>query len=252
MLFYVGIASYKRPESSLTLDYLDRIGFPKEHRILSIQCEEDLEAYTKSGLRKRVGTFLYRKASTASGNRNTILDNVEPGTRVVFMDDDIKQVVMSDMGLRPLDTLEKFTQMCSMGFKMARNCHTIGFGLYPVANDYFMRGGAQKNAVCIGTLLGMVATPGIRFCDELATKEDYELCCRIIRKFGAFIRLDGFACDAKHYTKGGCESAWKDKESVKRIANLLVVKYPDILRLNPKRPGEVLMVRKGKKIGPWT
>ena len=39
MDFYVGIASYKRPEASRTLDYLDGLGFPKERRILSVQTE---------------------------------------------------------------------------------------------------------------------------------------------------------------------------------------------------------------------
>lgn len=80
MDFYVGIASYKRPEASRTLDYLDSLGFPKERRILSVQTEEDRDAYTRSGLSERVGTFLYREASTAAGNRNTILLNVPEGT----------------------------------------------------------------------------------------------------------------------------------------------------------------------------
>jgi hypothetical protein len=31
------------------------------------------------------------------------------------------------------------------------------------------------------------------------------------------------------------------------VAELLVAKYPDILKLNPKRPGEVLMVKRGKR-----
>lgn len=138
MDFYVGIASYKRPEASRTLDYLDSLGFPKERRILSVQTEEDRDAYTRSGLSERVGTFLYREASTAAGNRNTILSNVPEGTNVVFMDDDIKQVVMEDLGLVPLDTLEKFERMCKLGFATAQKNRTICFGLYPVANAYFM------------------------------------------------------------------------------------------------------------------
>ena len=214
---------------------------------MSVQTEEDRDAYTRSGLSERVGTFLYREASTAAGNRNTILLNVPEGTNVVFMDDDIKQVVMEDLGLVPLDTLEKFERMCKLGFSTAQKNRTICFGLYPVANAYFMRGGYKKAAICVGTLIGMVATPGITFCEELQTKEDYELCCRIIRKYGACIRLDRFACDALHYSKGGCEDAWKDKSGVIRVAELLVAKYPDILKLNPKRPGEVLMVKRGKR-----
>lgn len=144
MDFYVGIASYKRPEASRTLDYLDSLGFPKERRILSVQTEEDRDAYTRSGLNERVGTFLYREASTAAGNRNTILLNVPEGTNVVFMDDDIKQVVMEDLGLVPLDTLEKFERMCKLGFATAQKNRTICFGLYPVANAYFMRGGYKR------------------------------------------------------------------------------------------------------------
>ena len=32
------------------------------------------------------------------------------------------------------------------------------------------------------------------------------------------------------------------------MAELLVAKYPDILKLNPKRPGEVLMVKARKEV----
>ena len=76
-------------------------------------------------MNERVGTFLYREASTAAGNRNTILLNVPEGTNVVFMDDDIKQVVMEDLGLVPLDTLEKFERMCKLGFARTK---TLGYG----------------------------------------------------------------------------------------------------------------------------
>lgn len=151
MDFYVGIASYKRPEASRTLDYLDSLGFPKERRILSVQTEEDRDAYTRSGLSERVGTFLYREASTAAGNRNTILLNVPEGTNVVFMDDDIKQVVMEDLGLVPLDTLEKFERMCKLGFATAQKNRTICFGLYPVANSYFIRAAKEAGADSVTT-----------------------------------------------------------------------------------------------------
>lgn len=237
-----GIASYKRAEDQRTLDYLHRIGIDKRDIILSVQCEEDYIAYRKAGAEKKVGKILFRPGKNVSDNRNNILDNVPAGTRIVLLDDDLNAVCRLTRGkLKAIEEKDELYAMLKRGYGLAAKHRTVGFGLYPVKNPYFMSTGYTDRSVVIGTLFAVVNTD-LRF--EGTTKEDYEYCCKAIRKYGAFVRLNNYACDALHYSKGGCEEFWNNKEEICKTARNLVGRYPDILKLNKKKPGEVQMIRK--------
>lgn len=239
-----GIASYRRPDNQRTLDYLERMGIDREHIIMSVQSAEDKAQYERAGIGNRVGRLIYRPGKNVSDNRNTLLESVPPGTRLVMLDDDINAVCKLDgKGLRKIESREEFYSMLKRGYALAARHRTVGFGLYPVKNAYFMSTGYAERNVVIGTLFAIVNTD-LRFDAEMATKEDYEYCCKAIRRYGAFVRLNWYVCDAQHYTKGGCEEAWNDKAELFRTARRLAGKYPDILALNPKRPGEVKMAGK--------
>ena len=241
--FLIGIASSKRPNGCRTVDYLHSLGFPKERIILSVQTQTDVEAYTQSGVRERVGTFLYRKASSAGENRNTILDAVPEGTRLVLMDDDIRAIEILDRsaksGLVPITEKESFNKIMERGFSLASKHKTVCWGVYPVRNQYFMKPNYAPRNIVTTQVMGIVVGKQ-RFDDSLSTKEDYDFCCRVIRQYGSCIRLNYVTIDAPK-SAGGCEEAWKDKQKAEIIADMLCVMYPDILRPNPKRRGEVLM-----------
>lgn len=244
---FFGIASYHRPDNQRTLDYLERMGIDREHIIMAVQCKEDKAQYEKAGIGSRVGRLIYQAGRNVSDNRNTLLDSVPPGTRLVMLDDDINAVCRLDgKGLRKIESRDEFYSMLKKGYALAARHRTVGFGLYPVKNAFFMSNGYAERNVVIGTLFAIVNTD-LRFDTEMATKEDFEFCCKAIRRYGSFVRLNNFVCDAQHYTKGGCEDAWKDSEGMKRTAKRLVGKYPDILSLNPKRPGEIQMKKMGGK-----
>ena len=240
-----GIASYRRADNQRTLDYLERMGIDREHIIMSVQCEEDRAQYERAGIGKRVGRLIYRAGKNVSDNRNTLLDSVPPGTKLVMLDDDINAICRLDgNGLRKVEDRDEFYFMLKRGYALAARHRTVGFGLYPVKNAYFMSAGYAERNVVIGTLFAIVNTD-LRFDAEMATKEDYEYCCKAIQRYGAFVRLNNYVCDAQHYTKGGCEEAWNDKEELYRTARRLAGRYPDILSINPRRPGEVKMKGKG-------
>lgn len=242
--FYIGIASYKRPKNQRTLAYLEQIGFDQERIILSVQTEEDEKAYRAAGVHLRVGKFLFKPGRNASENRNTILDELKAGEKVVLLDDDITEISrLRDGELVPLETLSAFESMVKKGYSLAAKHHTAGFGIYPVHNAFFMSEKYRARNIADATLLGLVNT-GLRFNRQTDTKEDFELCCEIIRRYGAFVRMENYACKAQHHSKGGCEEFWKNTEENARIARLLVAKYPDIIQLNPRRPGEVKMKRR--------
>ena len=89
---YFATASYKRAENQRTVAYLERLGIEKEKIIVTVQTEEDFKEYTRQGIDKRVGRLIYREGKNVSDNRNTILDNIPIGEKVVIFDDDITAV----------------------------------------------------------------------------------------------------------------------------------------------------------------
>lgn len=213
---------------------------------MSVQNERDYREYKDAGIGGAVGTFLFKPANSAAGNRNTLLSYAKPGERIVLIDDDVKYISRLQGGaLKKVESLEQFERMITKGFALAQKHHTIGFGLYPVHNAYFMSCNYAPANICDAGLFAIINT-SMRFDEQLATKEDYDFCCRAIKNFGAFIRLNEYALNSPAGHKGGCEDAWNNVEENARIARFLVAKYPDIIQLNPRRPGEVKMKRRSK------
>ena len=247
MEYRIGIASYGRADRQLTLEYLRFISFPKDRIIMSVQTEKDYCEYREKGIDREVGTFIFERAETAAGNRNTILNHAGTMERVVLIDDDVKYISrLQGDRLEKVDSLEEFDRMVKKGYFLAKKHRTLGFGIYPVHNAYFMSPGYTPANICDAGLFAVVNT-SMRFDTSLRTKEDYDFCCRAIERYGAFVRLNGYAVNSPEGHRGGCEDAWKDRRGAERTARLLVGKYPDILALNTKRPGEVKMKTGGKR-----
>ena len=245
-MIYFGIPSYQRSEKQLTLDYLESVGVRPEQIVMSVQTEEDYEKYAK--YRDRVGQLIYRKAHNVSGNTNTIFDAVPKGEKIVILDDDIQYLsVLRGGKLHPVKTAEEFNRIFAFGYSVAAKLRTIGFSVYPVHNEYFMSNSVHTIHIGEGTLLAF-HNVGIRFDEFIDTKSDFETTCRVIRRYGTYPRLNMVSCKAGHYTSGGCDWNWKDPDRVAGDAATLVAMYPDLVRANPKRPGEVLMQRVGRKV----
>ena len=241
------IPSYKRDFEQLTLDYLARLNVPREMIYMSVQTESDLKAYKAAGIDQRVGKLIYRLGACVSDNRNTLLDAIPEGHYVVMMDDDIKTIVMLQGGkLVKIEAFDRLMNIIVRGFSAAAKNFTVGFGLYPTDNAYYMSDTVSACTIVDGMFIGLLNTK-VRYDARFTTKEDYDLCCRIIREYGAFPRLNMYAARAKSRSRGGCEEFWKDTEGRILTARRLIERYPDLLVPNPRREGEVLMRRDARR-----
>lgn len=243
---HFGIASYRRADNQRTIEYLESLGVDKSRILVSVQTREDYEAYTAAGIDCRA-KLIYRHGENVSDNRNNILDHFPPGTKIVMLDDDLKCINRLNAGkLTPIRTGEELERLLKHGYALAAKHRTVGFGLYPVNNAFYMSKGYASRSVVIGTFFAVVNTD-LRFDREMTVKEDYEYSCKAIRRYGAFVRLNNFACDAQHKSKGGCEELWSNTAEMQRTARRLAGLYPDIVKLNAKKPGEITMIKTGGK-----
>lgn len=234
-----GIPSYHRADAQPTAQLLSSFGIPREDIIISTQCLDDFDDYQMKW--SDIATVIFRGGSCVSDNRNTILHFLPAGTELVLLDDDISEfrILNRDCRLRPMDKAG-FLLLCQRGFSLCKKYKAGAWGLYPVENAFFMNAKAVPDQLLIGTTMGVVVQDGFRFDNTIRVKEDYEYCCHLMSCGQHTIRFNFAVAHAKHRTnKGGCHDDWCGNDDATKK---LLLMYPDIVKENPRRPGELLKI----------
>ncbi len=241
------IPSYKRSDRQKTLDYLEAIGCPKDWITLSVQCESDRDAYTRAGINRRVGTFLYREGKCAADNFNTLLDNYPRGAKIVILEDDINKVkrlvIDRKTGKRKLvniETLDEFLSLCRRGFATCSIENTVGFGLCMTRNAMFMKSGYHRRKLCDTGFYGLINTD-LRFDPQFVVLQDTDMCLQIIKRYGSFISIEDTCAAIDRFAKGGCTEAWQNKA---RMLQLLARKHGSLVEINPQKENSVKLKRR--------
>ena len=243
--FIAAIPSYKRPNEQLTLKYLKQLGLQKNEIYIFVQTESDLKAYTEKY--NADATIVFKEAHTVAQARNNILSFFDGRQNVLMFDDDVKRLaILKNNKLAEITDGETFRHLCSTCFETVRGKGQI-FGVYPCYNAYFMENSISTK-VTVNTVLGFVEGYKLRMNDRTQTKEDIELCGKILAGGGNVFRFNHVCVDAKHRTNdGGCKEVWESPENRKAVANLCFM-YPDIFAPKKNNPNEVRLVCKDKKI----
>ena len=181
---------------------------------------------------------------TIGKKRQFILDQYPVGEHIVFCDDDLKGYVrkvddkkVEDVPIKEMKQLfeQWFQDLELSGISMWGMC-----GMYDV-NPKFLMDKINRIAQLAGMTYGVIKKEELNFTDEISTKEDFEYSLKCIRKDGIIHRHSAYNPVASKYNaKGGC-STYRTSEVQIRDANWLVEHYPDLVKLNPRREGEVLM-----------
>lgn len=241
--FVIAIPSYKRPESQATVEYISGMGVPKERIYIFTQTQDDYEAYQKYA---GVSQIVYAEAKSVTEARNNILCNLDGN--ILMMDDDIRRIsIMKAGNLEPITEREMFAKIINECFEKTKKARAEIFGVYPVYNEYFMSP-TISTKVTVNTVMGFAEGFDKKFDEQYTTKEDIELCSRILHNGGKVLRFNYLAVDAKHRTNaGGCYDVWHSDENRKTVKRLCVA-YPEILAPQAKKPEEVRVIAKDVKI----
>lgn len=252
-----GIASYQRPERQNMLNYLHRLGYPRDRIIISTQTKEDYELY--SSLHGAKATIIYKEASNCPQNKNTILDyynersgSVYCGTRLVMCSDKTESVEFlgEDGKLHHINTKEQMDGIVERGFKLSQFYCADLWGVYTTDNTYFMSHTTSINGPMLGCFMGIANPKTTRFNEQMFLKEDFEIIFRTIQRGGCVVRFNDLCLKAKYKTKGGSHSYWHSKgDSVNESCNnYLLQLYPNLAKPNTKRSNEIRYVGPASKI----
>ncbi len=114
-------------------------------------------------------------------------------------------------------------------------------GVAPTANPYFSRQRVHRTGFVVGDLILVGAGCPLRFDTELRLKEDYDYTCQHLATYGRVARLDYVLAHFAHRTNKGGAVAIRTPEVEQASIDRLLERWPAHIRLNPRRPGEVLL-----------
>lgn len=112
-------------------------------------------------------------------------------------------------------------------------------GCAPLANAFYSNGKVKTQHWIMAQVFAVEpSTP--RFDPDTCPREDYDFTAQHLEAYGAVARHDGLLPDFRHWgNRGGCQD-WRTDERSQRVNALLLGRWPQYLRENTKRPGELL------------
>lgn len=243
MNYHVAIPSHNR--ASTCMFTIDNLGLDPENCTIFVNNSKQKNEYSKHARCE----VLVTDREGITPNRNSILDHYGMGERVLMLDDDVINVkkLVGEKVMKPVSgrELQSFVEMAF--FQCDRvGCHL--WGVYPIANHFFMSSTISSNNFIIGTFSGIIVTE-LRMDEELGLKEDYDFTIQHIFRDRKVLRYNSLAVHAKHYqNKGGCVD-YRTAEMEQKAIAVLKAKYPSFVVDNPRRENEILLkfsVEKGK------
>jgi hypothetical protein len=244
--YEVAIPSYKRPETlrDKTLTILKAYRIPADKITVFVANKEQMEIYTKTLTSGTYGKIVIGIVGMGA-IRNFISDYYPIGTCIVNIDDDIKGFLEYDATQprkeRPLRSL---LSVIRQGFHACEQAGARLWGVYPVANGYFMKPKISKDLrYIIGSFWGCI-NPGTKEIKiTLDDKEDYQRSILYYKADKAIIRLNNVSPISSYYKEPGGMQEERTKERVEKSARWIVKTYPEYAVLNPSKKSGYMEVR---------
>jgi hypothetical protein len=239
-MYSIAIPSYNRP----TVETLAAIaGLPKEvKRYVFVNDKEEAKLYRANMANASAQVTSLGCKRGIQYARNAILDYFPKGAEIVTLCDDVESLQTLDpIGdkLRLL-TPKEWHQLILGGFDQAHRYGTKLWGVYPVANHFYMSWKVSTKAFIIGTFSGIIVSD-IRHDERLELKEDYDFSLKHIHRYSGVIRYNNICVKAKHYkNKGGCVG-YRTTEKEQNAIRILKSLYPKNVVDNPRRENEILL-----------
>lgn len=248
--YEVAIPSYKRHVAinEKTLATLKRYGIPAS-KITVFVANKDEEALYKESLKPGTYGKIVVGVKGMHDIRNFITGYYKVGTKIVNIDDDIKGFLeYTETNKRKERPLRSLIGVIKKGFEECEKAKTKLWGVYPVANGYFMKPKVSTEIrYIIGSFWGCI-NPGLKGPDgiEITTeyKEDYQRSILYYKRWGSVVRLNMYAPISAYYTEAGGMQEVKERRSLEeKGAKWLVKTYPQFAVLNPSKKSGYMEVK---------
>ena len=243
--YVVAIPSYKRAETlrDKTLTVLAEYKIPASKIYVFVANKEQEDLY-RSVLKPGSYGHMIVGVPGMANIRNFITEYFPVGKRIINMDDDIKGFLefsstarRHEIPLRSLDSLIKkgFSESAKTGFRL--------WGIYPVANGFFMKEGPTTDLkYIIGAFWG-ITNPGPILTVTIDDKEDYMRSLIMYVLDGGVLRFRDAAPITAYYKEAGGMQEERTKNRVTKSAEALHAAFPNLTKLNATKKSGYLELR---------
>jgi len=230
MEYKIAIPSFKRANTlrKKTLAYLNRVGVPEDRIYIFVADQKEYDTYKAEFPTQAYNIVI--GAHTLCAQRNFINQYFAEGEYILNFDDDVEGLFFGE------EKLQEYTDLgllADYGFAQMILHNTKIFGVYPVANHFFMdKKVTTDNRYIVGCFWGCI----IDHCEELLItledKEDFERTIKYFKMFGAVVRINDVCVKTNYYKEPGGMQETRTKERVHDSAHYLAEKYPDYCKIN--------------------
>ena len=246
----IAIPSYNRVDgiTKKTLAFLSQYNYPKKLIYIFVNTEEQKQEYETKIPKELYGHII--STNEPKGIcliRNFITNYFDEGEKYISMDDDIiaiQKLVDSDTKYKKFEPVESISELFEKGYKKCEENSSSLWGLYPTPNAFYMGNKKEEYTTdlkfIVGGFMGIINRK-IQLCIDM--KEDYELTLESYMRDKCIIRFNHVAVKHNIYTKtGGIGLNQQERLNDNKIScEYFLNKYPDFVRLNKKREGEILL-----------
>jgi hypothetical protein len=258
MNFVVAIPSYSRSDiiTKKTLRVCQEMGFDFS-KIFVFVVDSQFCSY-KNSIKNEQINIITGGPIGLHNMRNFITDYFEEGTSILHMDDDIDTIfkftideTITDLKksarykLIPITSIE-FMQTIENAFSLCIEKGIGLFGIYPVANGYFMKGLPSITfdiRFCVGVMWGTINSKNIKI--NIEEKEDFERTLLFYERDSSVMRLNNITVKTKYYkTAGGMQSRETNRiETSKQSCEYLLNRFPKWTKLYTGKKSNIHEVR---------
>jgi hypothetical protein len=237
--YVIVIPSYKRAETlrDKSLALLKGYGIEPERIYVFVANKEEEKIY-KDTLKPGTYGKIVVGVPKIGPQRNFIADYFPVGKPMVQMDDDISELIEYSPGAKRNETkLKSLKGLIERGFSTCKEAGATLWGIYPVANGYFMKKGHTTDLkFVIGCFNGCFnpgtkGPKGVKLELEM-DKEDYERSIRFYLRDGSVVRFRDVAPKTAYYTEKGGNQEYRTMQTVMAGAKKIVKMFPKLCTLN--------------------
>lgn len=196
---------------------------------------------------------LYLDAGAISVNRgDSLIEARNAALEVAFsirapcvqVSDDLKQLrkAVENDGEKVAESTTFQEAIDAMWWEASRSLAML-VGVAPTDNPFYWnpRPRTRKAKFIVGDLMLILPNP-LRFDPQFKVREDYDMTCQHIAKYGTVGRADEILATFAHRTNAGGTVDWRTPEIDEEATRLLKAKWGRMIQDNARRPGEILLV----------
>ena len=223
-MLWIAVPSYQRPQVFREKTY----ALLQRHNLLCVTTvfvvEEEKDLYALPGITVVVGK------KGLLNQRKVIYDYYPTGSWIVQIDDDVSSVIGMNRKEVPclMDVLKK-------GFHECVKEKAYLWGIYPIANPFFMKETVTTDLRHIVGCFWGVIKDGAFLTGGIDDKEDYYRSCSYYKRDGKVVRLNSFAPKTNYYTtKGGMRES-QTIETILQAAIAVQRDFKDWVRIYTRK-----------------